>query len=183
VSRENPQIYGAGAVLANGAHIKEIHADRVVLERDGNSVTLYVDGNKLNSKELNDLLIVGGKPAPKFVAANMREILTDYIRPSPVYDGDVIKGFEVYAGQRSGVFSQLGLQNGDVLLAINDMPFNDPQQAISMFKQLTDGMSVVASVERQGNVERISLDGALISEDQQGIKNPSPQLPMPGPAM
>jgi PDZ domain-containing secreted protein len=83
----------------------------------------------------------------------------------------------VYAGQRSGVFSQLGLQNGDVLLAINDMPFNDPQQAISMFKQLTDGMSVVASVERQGNVERISLDGTLITADQERVKNP-PQPPM-----
>lgn len=183
-ARENPQTYAAGALLANGARIQEIHSDHVVLERDGKKVKLYVDGSKQNAKALNDLLTVGGQPEIKPAVATSREILTDYIRPSPVYDGEMLKGYQVYAGQRSGIFSQLGLQNGDVITALNDQPFTDPQQAISLFKELTTGAAMTATVDRKGSIERISLNGQLITEDQERIKNPppAPQMPM-GPGM
>jgi hypothetical protein len=183
-AKENPQTYMAGAILANGAQIKEVHQDHVLLERDGKSVKLFIDGSKQNRKALTDLLTVGGQPEPKLAVATTREVLTDYIRPSPVFDGDVIKGYQVYAGQRVGVFSQLGLQNGDLIIAINDMPFIDPRQSMDMFKQLTDGMAVVATVERNGKRERISLNGSLISEDLERQKNPPPAAPpemMAGP--
>jgi general secretion pathway protein C len=168
--------------LANGARIAEIYPDHVVLERDGKRVNLFVDDKK-NGKG-NELLAVGGQPQQvKPAVATYRDVLTDYIRPSPVYDGqggsecwerrsssqcdgDRIKGYQVYPGQRSGVFSQLGLQSGDVILALNDQPFFDPQQAQLAFKQLTDGQAVVATVERKGKVERVSLDGRLIAADQ-----------------
>jgi hypothetical protein len=179
VARANPQTYAVGAILANGARLKEIYADHVVVERDGTSVNLYVDGNKQNSKTLNDLLTVGGTPAPNVVVTRTNEILTDYIRPSPVYDGDFIKGYQVYAGQRSGVFSQMGLKDGDVVLTINDISFSDSQQAIDMFKKVTSGIAVDADVERNGKVERIELDGALVTADQERIKNPPPTPVMP----
>lgn len=179
VAKDNPQTYAAGAILANGARIKEIYADFIVLEKNGSAVKLYVDGKKQNTKALNDLLTVGGQPEVKLAVATHREVLTDYIRPSPVYEGDMLKGYQVYAGQRAGVFSQLGLQNGDVILSLNDMAFTDPKHAIDMFRQLTEGVAMIATVERKGKRERISLDGARILEDQERLKNPPPAPPMP----
>jgi len=196
-SRENPQTYAAGAILVNGARIKEIHSDHVLLERDGKSVKLFVDGTtkdaptltlprfrKGGDQMLNDMLTVGGQPEVKLAVATSHEILTDYIRPSPVYEGDIIKGYQVYAGQKSGVFAQLGLQQGDVITALDNMPFTDPQQAMVMFKQLTEGTALVATVDRKGKRERISLNGALITADQERIKNPPTVPVMPtGPDM
>jgi type II secretion system protein C len=101
--------------------------------------------------------------------AASREVLVHYVRPNPLYDGDLIKGYEVYSGPRSGIFSQLGLRNGDVIIALDDVPLSDPQQAIGMFEQLTDGTALVATLDRKGKRERVTLDGALIVADQQRV--------------
>ena len=200
---ENPQTYSAGAILANGARLFEIYDDRVVLERDGKRANLYLANSGKKSDSL--LAMVGGEQPIKPFVPTHTEILTDYIRPSPVYDGQgrsecwerrsssqcdgqLIHGYQVYAGQRSGVFSQLGLQNGDVILSLNDMNFTDPKQAMDMFHQLTEGVAMVATVERaasksltggKGKVERVGLDGSLIVADQERIKNPPPVPTMP----
>lgn len=167
--RENPQTYAAGALLANGARLLEIHADHVVLERDDERTKLYVG----SAAKANDrLAFVGGEsqapsqpPPPTYT-----EALTDYLRPSPLYDGTTLRGFQVYAGQRTGVFAQLGLQNGDVILSMNDQPLGDTRQAMESFSQLMLGVAMSATIERNGSRQRISLDGALITRDQEQMK-------------
>ena len=78
----------------------------------------------------------------------------------------MIRGYEVYAGQNAGVFTQIGLQGGDLIIALNDVPFTDTTQAIEMFREIATGMAVMATIERKGKRERISLDGSLITADQ-----------------
>lgn len=173
VNKESPQTYEAGALLANGARLAAIFSDHVALEKEGRSVELYLDGaGKHNdAKALESLLTVGGVPAAPAVVATTREVLTDYIRPSPVYDGEMLRGYQVYAGQNSGVFSQMGLQAGDIVTSINGVPLNEPQTAIEQLKQLTEGVAVTATIERKEDVQVLSLDGALIVKDQQRVQN------------
>jgi hypothetical protein len=171
----NPQTYSAGALLANGARLSEIHKNYVVLERSGKTVRLNLVGPEGAPVEVsNFLLTVGGVTESTPVIVPSHEVLTDYIRPNPVFDGELIRGYEVYAGQNAGVFSQLGLQGGDVIIALNDTPFTDPAQAMVLFHQITDGMAVMATVERKGKRERIPLDGALITADQERREQVSP---------
>jgi general secretion pathway protein C len=183
-SRHNPQTYFAGAVLANGARLAEIHADRVVLSRDGKAATLYLDRPERNPGMMTDLSAVGGQPEPQVPVPTMTESLAHYIRPSPVYDGDVIRGYEVYAGKKSAVFSRLGLQNGDVITRLDDVPFSDPQQAIDMFRRLTNGETLVATLDRKGARVRLTLDGALIVDDQERMRDESvASVPSSGPSV
>jgi hypothetical protein len=182
-STTNPQTYAAGALLANGATLAEIHSDHVLLKRGERTAKLSIFKLADNSagKVTDDLLTVGGsqeKPTPLPV---YREVLTDYLRPSPVYDGEMLRGYQVYPGQRSGVFAQLGLQPGDVIIAINDAPFVDPTQAMQMFGQLTDGTAVVATVERKNKSIRITLDGTFIVADQEQSGNSRMQQVATGP--
>jgi hypothetical protein len=172
-STTNPQTYVAGAVLANGATLAEIHGDFVVLKRGERSakLSLYTLADNAASRAADDLLSVGGQQKPEVLVAATREVLTDYLRPSPLYDGEALRGYQVYPGQKSGLFAQLGLQPGDVITAINDAPFVDPAQAMEMFRQLTDGMAVTATIERKHRSERIALDGALITADQDRSRN------------
>lgn len=168
-STTNPQTYMAGALLANGAKLTEIHDDHVVLKRGDRTakLTMFKLANNAAIEIANELLSVGGGPKPEPLVVTNREILTDYLRPSPVYDADLLRGYQVYPGRKAGIFAQLGLQAGDVITAINDVPFVDPAQAMRMFRQLTDGIAVVASIERKNKAERITLDGALIAADRE----------------
>lgn len=175
--RENPQTYSAGALLSNGARLVEIYERYVVLERGGKQVQLHI-GKPMKGDDL--LAQVGGEPAATRPAATTySESLTDYIRPTPSYDGLTLRGFQVYAGQRSGVFSQLGLLNGDIVLALNDQPLADAQQAMDLFKQLTTGTAMTATIDRNGSRQRLSLDGALIAQDQEMLKQPPPASESP----
>jgi type II secretion system protein C len=184
VNKDSPQTYQVGALLANGVRIAEIYKDHVVLERNHQRVDLYLDGTGEHkvSPQLAAMLTVGGETsAPAPIKVTHRDVLTDYLRPSPVYDGDTLKGYQVYAGQQAGVFSQLGLEAGDVITAINGAPLNEPQSAIQQLQQLTEGAALTATIERRGQSQTISLDGSLIKKEQERLQNPvAPPTVMPG---
>jgi type II secretion system protein C len=170
-SSENPQTYVAGAILANGARIAEIYNDHVLLEHNHKRAKLYLKLlGKTDKRGLTDLLTVGGAEPPKPAAPMPREILTDYIRPAPQFEGEVLRGYQVYSGQKASLFYQLGLQSGDVITSINDAPLVDTATAYEALSQITNGTSIVVSVQRRGKLERITLDGSLVLADQQQAK-------------
>jgi general secretion pathway protein C len=165
-SRDNPQTYVAGALLVNGARIAEIHHDHVVLERDRGRVELYLHTLEAKTRHSVDgVLMAGGTPRAMPAPPISREVLTDYMRPSPVFQDDVVRGYQVYPGRKAGVFSQLGLRPGDVITSINDVPILDTASAIEALRTITNGTSVAVSVERNGKSEHLVLDGALITSD------------------
>jgi type II secretion system protein C len=139
--RESPQTYLAGALLENGARLAEVHADYVLLRKGARSVRLYLDNSPASREPIGNALTMVGpiqEPSPPAQPAS-REILTDYVRPSPVYDGEVLLGYQVYAGTKSAPFAQMGLRAGDVIVAIDSTPLTDPGTSWDMFRQLIDG--------------------------------------------
>lgn len=172
-NRDNPQTYVAGALLANGARLTEIHRDHVLLERDGRQVALYLHTADAKRQPLvDDLFMVGGPPPKTPLPPLTREVLIDYMRPSPVFEDEVLRGYQVYPGRKAGVFSQLGLRSGDVITSIDDAPILDAATAIEALKGITNGTSIAVRVERNGKPERLVLDGALITNDLEQDKSP-----------
>jgi type II secretion system protein C len=169
VDARNPQTYLAGAMLANGARLRQIFKDYVVLEQGGRTVRLYLaDRQDRGSPQAgSDLLLVGGPVAGKPATANSSEEFTDYIRPTPVFEGTNLTGYQVYAGIRADVFGQLGLRAGDVITSVDGVPFTDPTQAVEIFRQLASGIAMQATVRREGALHDISLDGSLIVAAQE----------------
>jgi len=181
INPDNPQTYVAGALLANGAQLTEIHSDYVVIVRGDVSARLPLYSRTTATAPSNiDLLLVGGEQQPPIPVAATRDVLTDYIRPSPIYDGESLLGYQVYAGRKTGVFAQLGLQAGDVVTAINDVALSDPQQAIELFNDLTRGSALTATVKRNNVIRRLALDGALILADQDVERNATAQPQLSG---
>jgi type II secretion system protein C len=184
VARENPQTYAVGAVLANGARLTEIHAKYVVLERGGRSAQLYMDGGGLRSaarRDRDDVLSVGAMRQPVSVVAATTEPLTDYLRPTPIYDGEALIGYQVYPGSKSAAFAQMGLQVGDVITAIDAAPLSDPAQATEMFHELLNGAVLSAAITRKGKSEQLTLDGSLIFKEQERVKQAVMVLPNQSP--
>jgi hypothetical protein len=174
------QTYMGGAILANGARLTEIHREYVVLTRGNESATLPLfRRNRPARHSKHELLAVGGEQATPAPAPLQREVFTDYMRPSPVYDGEMLRGYQVYAGIKAGVFSQLGLQAGDVITALNDVPLSEPHQAMELFAELARGTTFTATIQRKGKVARVALDGALIAADQQAAQSTAAQTAPP----
>lgn len=168
VDAHNPQTYSGGAILANGVRLEEIYKDHVVLAKGGQRVSLYLQQAKGGAgRQADDLLMVGGPMVATPAVATSSEPFTDFIRPSPVYDGANLRGIEVYPGRQAGVFDQLGLRGGDVITAIDGQPFGDAAQAMELFRQLASGVAMTATITRKGQAQSIALDGALIVTAQQ----------------
>lgn len=164
INARSPQTYTAGALLANGARLSEIYARYVVLERDGHSARLYLQGEGQPRREAEKgLLTVGGTAPPVSVVAKSQENLTDYLRPSPVFVGNQLHGYALYPGRNPGPFSQLGLQPGDVLTGINGTSVSKSAGSLAQLHTLVDGEALTVEIERQGAPQTLSLDGSILT--------------------
>jgi len=183
VARDGPQTYQAGALLENGARLAEIYSDYVVLKKDGRSARLYLTG-VTTPPDVGDaaMLIVGRAleiPPPAKITS--REVLTDYVRPSPVYDGEYLVGFQVYPGSKSAPFHQMGLLPGDVIVEVNDISLADPKTSWDLLRGLADGVVLSVVVKRATGVQRLTLDGTLLLSAEESQRNGSVQAMLAPP--
>lgn len=164
ISARSPQTYRGGALLGNGARLKEIYRNYVVLERSGQTTRLYVTGIEPRGYQpaLPSLVTVGGDPPPLVTTATSHDRLADYIRAAPAFDGNTFRGLVVYANTRSDLFYRLGLQNGDVITAIDGATLTDQKSAITALRQLSGGSALVVTVNRGKQEQTLSLDGSRL---------------------
>ncbi len=158
----SPQRYRAGALLANGARVAEIHADHVVLTRDGQEAQLAVQGHGPADlrTEPSSLLTVGGARRSTPAIPDSQDALTDRIRIAPVFESDALHALEVYPGVQSEAFGRLGLQQGDRITAIDGAPVSDQARAMAELRRLTEGAALLVTVERGAGTEVLALDGS-----------------------
>lgn len=180
VVRESPQTYQAGALLENGARLTEIHAGYVLLERGSHTARLYLTDSQPIAPDEAAMVTVGGNTRAEPATITSREQLTDYIRPSPVFDGENVIGFRVYAGSRPGPFFRMGLQQGDVITAIDGSPVQDLTSSWERLRALADGVVLGAAVERKGEILQVTLDGGLVASAE-AAGTQAPAQPMLGP--
>lgn len=162
VVRESPQTYQAGALLENGARLTEIHADYVLLERDGHTARLYLADARPGATA-DKLAMVGGNERAAPAAITSREPLTAYIRGGPLFEGTRVVGLRVYAGSRPEPFFRMGLQQGDVITAIDGVAVEDLTSSWERLRGIVDGAVLTASVKRNSEVLQVRLDGGLVA--------------------
>ena len=164
----SPQTYRVGALLANGARLIEVYKDHIVLARGDQTASLYLQNRSAHDPSADEmaLLTVGGQPQTAASIPTSDEVLTDYLKPTPVYVGTELKGFQVSPGIYSDVFSEMGLQTGDIITSIDGKKVQDAAAAITKLRTLTQGVALVATVERNGATKRISIDGSRIVSPQ-----------------
>jgi Type II secretion system protein C len=202
----NPQTFGVGSVLANGSKLVEIHADRVVLERGGQRTELRVD-------QQGGIAAAGPQvvPSPKIgissAAARERELasvqadrsavakplptpigsirdINEVARAQPVFKEKELTGFAVMPGSQAGRFAGLGLESGDVVIAVEGRVVTAPTQWNQLSAALLAGQSVNVTVERKGQTIAMALDGdTMVKGNAQPAMPPPPMGPPPmGPS-
>lgn len=162
ISAHSPQTYSAGASLANGARLQEIYKDCVVLERAGQTVRVFVTGREPADYKVtgSPLLFVGGVASPDVAHADSRDPLAEVIRMSPDFHGNAFAGLKVFPNSQSDIFFRLGLQEDDVITAVDGLPLSDQKSAIAALRPLLTGQALTVVVRRGDQHQTIALNGS-----------------------
>lgn len=188
---ESPQqtkVYSVGDTIRSGTRLHSVYPDRVILNRGGALETLALPKRSL-------VPVAAARPAipasqPNRFAENLRRVaetnptaFAEIVRPQPVFANGVQRGYRVYPGRNRQQFAKLGLQPGDLVLAINGTPLDDPQRGMEIFNTIGTSDRVQLTIERNGQSQEVTVNTAQItlpdasttppSGGQQGASAPS----------
>lgn len=85
-----------------------------------------------------------------------RKNLSDVVAFNIHRENGQIKGYKVRPGRNSAAFDAVGLQNGDVVTAVNGTPLDNPGRIMEIYRNL--GQATSASLEIERNGEPVTVD-------------------------
>ncbi|MEO6950742.1 MAG: hypothetical protein ABI321_02935 [Polyangia bacterium] len=87
------------------------------------------------------------RPLVDRVLANT-ELLVRSVRLVPIQMDGAPSGFKLYAIRPASIFGRLGLQNGDLVRAINGRPFKSADDALLLYASLRRASELKIDIER-----------------------------------
>ena len=158
--------YAVGEKLPGNAELSEIHADRIILKRNGRFETLRLPKDKKSSNTVASRSVRARPTAsPQRRLNNARQQLkkganlANLVRATPKRGkGGKTVGYILSPGQDPDLFAQVGLQQGDVAIQINDIKLDNPTNSARALKSMQSGDSVSVTVLRGGQEQIVSLD-------------------------
>lgn len=145
-----------------GVVLQDILQDRVILQRNGIPETLRL---KKESSNLLSNTISSPVPPPQTNLNEFRKQILDkpanlskVVRIKPADKNGKLIGYELNAGNDSQLFQQIGLQNGDIAIKINDIPLDVPTQSFNALQQLSTAKNLKLDILRKGNPQTLSIN-------------------------
>ena len=161
------KVFAIDDAVPGGASLHSVYTDRVILKRAGRLETLRLP----RSEDTGSVRSTAPARRASFTrpsrAQTVRDAslsLTDVIRPQPVFKDGQQQGYRVYPGRQRQQFARLGLRPGDLVTQINGMALNDPARGMEIFRGLADATSVSVTVERNGQMEVLTLDTSTLQQ-------------------
>lgn len=166
--------FAVGDTLPGNAELKEIYADRIILEYRGQLETLRlpkesnIDNGQVHSRSAR----AGAAPvaAP---AGNTGALLRQYrealvtdpqsvlslLRAEPVRDTRTgrLRGYRLRPGKDRALLGRFGLRSGDVVTAVNGIPMDNPLKALELMRDIANISQVELEVERNGSPQSFSF--------------------------
>ena len=151
-------IFSVGDKMPGGVLIKEIHVDHVVLERGGRLEILRLQ-KESDLSNLNSSMSSANEQAGSSTAAlkNIRKNILknpmsfgDYALPMVVKEKGRQIGYRLQPQSKGHLLTELGIQPQDVIIQINGVKLNKPQNGISALRKLTTAKNLNIVVKRNG---------------------------------
>ena len=149
--------YILGDEVAPGAVLAALGNDHVWIESGGNREILYID-----QSIAADEIAPGGDSAPVTTAAGESgaaqalspAAIAEGIALNPRRQGCAVSGLLVAPQGDGQVFRQLGFQNGDVIISVNDRPVRAPGELMG---QIRPGARLTLQVERGAGTQPLAI--------------------------
>ncbi len=174
-SGQTARVYATGAALPGGSKLFAVYPDRVILDRGGARESLMLPrlsggaGAPMAAANLP-----GSDPQNASLADSVRQLLVqnpstggDLLRPQPVFAGGSLKGYRVYPGRNRAQFVSLGLQPGDLVMAVNGAALDDPNRGLEILRGIGQGSAVTLTIDRGGQQQQISVDPTAVAQELQ----------------
>ncbi|WP_419153414.1 type II secretion system protein GspC [Vibrio maritimus] len=164
--------YGIGEQIdGTRATINAVLIDRIIISNAGRDETVMLEGLEYKKLELNQRPqaaasnVVGNNPvdAEEKLAAIRNTITQDpqqifqYVRLSQVKRDGQVKGYRVSPGRDPELFNSVGLQNGDIAVALNGADLTDPAAMGQIYQSITELTELNLTVERDGQQHDIFI--------------------------
>lgn len=155
----NEEIEGTQAVL------KAVFSDRVIIDNSGRDETLMLEGRDYQTSEIQTLerpVSTSQSVEDKFtsirtaISRNPREVF-QYVNLSQVKQGEQIVGYRVNPGRDPALFEAVGLQAGDIAVALNGLSLTDPNVMTQVFESVSELTELNLTVERDGQQHDIYI--------------------------
>ncbi len=181
-SGQTARVYATGTSLPGGAKLFAVYPDRAILDRNGARESLLLP--RLSSGGGGRVMprAAGMQPsaAPNAtIADSVRQLLVqnpsagaELLRPQPVFAGGSLRGYRVYPGRNRAQFAKLGLQPGDLVLAVNGAALDDPNRGLETLRGVGQGSAVTLTIERGGQQQQVTVDPASVAQDLQAPSEP-----------
>lgn len=111
---------------------------------------LYVD-----KSPVADSPRFGADPA----AAAASKTLADVVAMSIYREGGQVVGYKIRPGRNAEMFNSLGLQNDDIVTAVNGVPLSSPGKIMEIYKSMGSATSANLEIRRGGST--VNLDVML----------------------
>lgn len=175
-SGQPARVYATGTSLPGGAKLFAVYPDRVILDRNGSRESLLLPRLSVGGGAVPPRMAgaMPGGSAGSALADNVRRLLVenprtagDLLRPQPVFAGGSLRGYRVYPGRNRAQFSSLGLQPGDLVMAVNGAALDDPNRGLEILRGIGQGGAVTLTVERGGQQQQLTIDPSAAMQQLQ----------------
>jgi general secretion pathway protein C len=188
------KVHAVGDNVPGGAKLHSVYGDRVLLDRNGHLEYLTLPHQSSAALNANPIPAAVPNQNPAFdrvrrLISEDPSLLSDIMRNQPVLMQGKLRGFRVYPGRNRQAFTRLGLRSGDLVIAINGTPLDDPARGDEIFRTIGSASEARVTVMRNGQQQDLSLNMSQVAQEaEQAVQSseaapteakPAPQMPMP----
>lgn len=177
------KVYAVGDSVPGGARLHAVYDDRVLLDRAGRLEALMLPRNVAAGPQSTPTAGPGASfEHVRRVISEDPGLIADVMRPQPVFANGRQRGYRVYPGRNSQAFMSLGLRPGDLVIAINNTPLDDPARGEEIFRTLGTSSEARVTVMRNGRQQDLTLNMAQIASEADQLAGEDPGSGSPGSA-
>jgi general secretion pathway protein C len=196
----------AGSAIMAGSTLVSVFRDRVMVDRGGTLQAVILPRELppgMFIADANDPAVDaggqaapvnlslgsggGGRPRNKRMAAAETQAMYDFppelgraAQVSTVIVDGRLRGYKLEPGKDPKVFKALGMQSGDVVIAVNGYPVWHPEGRLAMVNALLPGEQIELAVTRGTGYTELTVDGKRLAG--MTLSDYNPQRNRPGKA-
>lgn len=170
--RQKPLVVVAkGEKVFDAGVLSEIYADRALVNANGRTLTFYMPQGKpldapaerpsastrsfgISTQTGEAEWVVDQKALSDVLSTGMGKMLTE-ARLLPYSEAGRTVGFRVSEIKTGGIFSTLGLKNGDVIMKVNGLNVDSVEKGVQLLSGLKGDTSVAIDLMRDGKAQRL----------------------------
>lgn len=165
---ENPtasRLYAVGQGVPGGAKLHAVYGDRVILDRNGALESLLLPRLRGASQPSGPTVAAGfgsrrgsWHPAVRRTQVVSSDMAREVVKLQTFARGGKQQGYRVFPEGSRTAFGNLGLQSGDLITSINNIPLDDPRRSDELYNLLGSGKDVRATVIRNGRPKELVVN-------------------------